>query len=192
MNKFILSLLYLLIFNSTIHAEPLKIHCSPELQSCIQAILQIPEARTLMEQIQAEGQIQIVAHNTALSNKFGAFWDSDRRTICIAHSPNCSEGSLIGSILFEMHNASVNRQINHFNDLANKRQIDKENYIQAMEYLEYINSLNAAKLATKGIKMGLLPRDARLPTYSSFEEHFRAQRMSGHSDCFGHNYEMSL
>jgi hypothetical protein len=58
-----------------------------------------------------------------------------------------------------------------------------------MEYLEYLNSLKSAKIAEKGIKMGVLPPGSQLPTYNSFKEHFLMQKRSGHSACFARNYD---
>jgi hypothetical protein len=167
----------------------ISVKCSPQLQRYLRAIQEIPEARTLIASIQQEGPIQIIVNNTPLSNQFGAFWDPDRRLICVAISPEETEGSLIGSILFELQNASVNSKFDQLDNLAVQRKIDKARYVQSMEYLEYINSLNAAKIAEKGIQMGVLPSSSRLPTFSSFEEHFSIQKMSGHSAHFAQNYD---
>lgn len=164
--------------------------CSPQLQKHLHAILKIPEAKKLVEGIQSEGPIQIVAERTKLSRQFGAFWDPDRRLIVIDTSSNQSDGSIIGSILFELHNASVNAKINQLNQLAADGGTNKGDYIRSMEYLEYVNSLNASKISAKGIQMGIFPRDAYLSTYSSFNEHFKAQRESGHSDAFAHNFDV--
>lgn len=164
--------------------------CSPQLQKHLHAILKIPEAKKLVEGIQSEGPIQIVAERTKLSRQFGAFWDPDRRLIVIDTSSNQSDGSIIGSILFELHNASVNAKINQLNQLASNGGTNKSDYIRSMEYLEYVNSLNASKISAKGIQMGIFPRDAYLSTYSSFSEHFKAQRESGHSDAFAHNFDV--
>jgi hypothetical protein len=199
MNKLIAKHLYLLISILTL-TLPLSadsninmtkentVQCDPQLQKCFQAILQIPEARNLINAIRKEGSIQIAVQNTALSKQLGAYWDPDRRIIFIDFSSHQEDGVIIGSLLFELHNASVNFQINHLNELAGKRKIDKDKYVESMEYLEYLNSINASNIAANGIKMGILPRDSQLPTYSSFEEHFKAQKMSGHSAFFERNY----
>jgi hypothetical protein len=165
------------------------ITCSAQLQNHLQAILKIPEAKKLVDEIRKDGSFHIVSNHTALSKQLGAYWDPDRRIIYINFSPEVSDGSMIGSILFEMHNASVNSKIQHLNALASNGKIEKDKYVESMEYLEYINSLNASKITQKGIKMGIFPYDAYLPTYANFKEHFRAQKMSGHSNCFAKNYE---
>lgn len=203
MNKLIVKNIYLLIFllTSTLSltaaqhsnlATEYIVRCAPQLQKCLQAILQIPEAKTLINAIRKEGSIHIAVQNTPLSKQLGAYWDPDQRVIFIDFSSSHDEGLIIGSLLFELHNASVNSQINHLNKLASQRKIDKADYVESMEYLEYINSLNASKIAQKGIKMGILPCDSQLPTYPNFKEHFKAQKMSGHSALFARNYDLCL
>ncbi len=198
MNRLLIIILYAVLFyqmpltcalNNYQSNQPLLVKCAPELQGNLRAIQKIPEARALIASIQKEGPIQIVAQNTSLSNQFGAFWDPDQRIICIALSSDVTDGSIIGSILFELHNASVNSKINYLDELASKRKISKARYIESMEYLEYINSLNAAKIAEKGIQMNVLPTESRLPTYHSFKEHFSVQKKYGHSAHFARSYD---
>ncbi|HEV8051942.1 MAG TPA: hypothetical protein VGP47_05560 [Parachlamydiaceae bacterium] len=203
MNNFFLVFITFLLFHLTyaFSLEPLQnaksisvsnIKCAPQVQKYLQAILKIPEAKTLLEDIQKEGLIQISAKSTVLSKRYGAFWDPDRRVIYVDLSPTRSEGSKIRFLLFELHNASVNSQFKHLNDLAKKGKINKKNYVESMEYLEYINTLKTAKLAEIGIKMGMLPSDSHLQTFSTFKEHFNAQKLSGHSACYAHNYELRV
>ena len=168
------------------------VNCSPQLQKTLQAILKIPEAINLINSIRKEGTISIVAKNNYLSKQFGAVWDPDQRVIYIEVSSDRTEGTLIGFLLFELHNASVNYRIKELNNMASRGEINKEKYVESMEYLEYINSLNASRIAQIGIRMGALPWDSHLPTYNNFEDHFNAQKMSGHSDCFARNYDMCL
>jgi hypothetical protein len=172
-------------------AEPIP-KCAPQLQKHLNAILKIPEAKILAEAIQKEGPIQIIAKRSNQPSKFGAFWDPDRRKIIIELSPNSNDGLIMGSIIFELHNASTNAKFKELNLLAENGFINKEDYIRSMEYLEYINSLNASKIADKGIKSGILPPDAYLHTYSSFKEHFMAQKRSGHSNFFADNFDTCI
>lgn len=116
-------LLYFIITITTIEASSLvaapsrneangiSIACSPELRSCLDKILQLPEARELISKIQKEGAIQVYV-NPDKSQKFGALWDVQNRIILVNVSSNRPEGSLIASILFELHNASINSKLN--------------------------------------------------------------------------------
>lgn len=163
------------------------IQCSPELEKIVKTIQQLPEVKELIHQIQKEGAIKIMVNPTSLSKQFGAFWDPDHRTISVNVS-NRSKGEIIGSILFELQNALVNSKINFYDDLAANGKIQKENYVREMERLEYHNSLKASKLAEKGIRLGIFPSSAHLPTYNSFEEHYYYQQVGGHSAWVENNF----
>jgi hypothetical protein len=152
------------------------IECAHQLQKWLNAIQKIPGANDLLAGIRSEGPIRIRINNTDLSHQFGAYWDPDERTICVAVSQGVTDGSIIGSILFELHNAQVNSKLDQLSRLAIRGEISKDQYIESMERLEYINSINASKMAKTGIEMGVLPADAHLPTYSNFKEHFKMQK----------------
>jgi hypothetical protein len=162
--------------------------CSPELQNVVATIQQLPEARKLIATIQEEGPISIVVNTTSTLRQFGAFWDPDRRIIAVNVTSDSSQGTLIGSILFELQNAFVNAKLNHLHDLASEGKIEKEKYVRAIEFLEYKNSLKASKLSEKGVKLGIFPVEARLPTYRNFKEHYRFQKLGGHSAWLEQNY----
>lgn len=163
--------------------------CDAPLQRYVNLILKLPNARSVIDQIQKEGPLRIAVAHNALSNKFGAYWDREMRVIGVNMSPHASEGDIIGSIIFELHNALGNSKVDQLDRLAQTRQISREKYVEKMEYLEYQNSIMAAELAEAGIKMGLFPRNARLPTYSCFDEHFYYQKMSGHSNWFAQAFD---
>lgn len=191
--KFIsLGLLALFFQCNFAFAEPQQVKsiaCPPQLTKIVSKIQMIPEARKLINDAQKEGSISITFNSHHLSQQFGAFWDVDNRTICVSPSSQVSEGEMIGSILFELHNALVNSKIMHLDRLATLGQISKEKYVESIEFLEYENSIKAAKIADKGISMGIFPRSARLFTYASFEEHYRMQKIGGHSAWIARTYD---
>lgn len=174
-----------LIFAQKQHLN--NIECAPQLQEYIAAIQKFPEGRTLIESIQQEGAFGI-AVNTYLSQDFGAFWDPDQRLIMVSMSSSRSKGSLIASIIFELHNAAINSKLNHLDRLASQGKIDHDSYVEAVERLEYQNSLMASKLAAEGIRLGFFPEGAYLPTHSSFEEYYKIQQMAGHSNWISQTY----
>jgi hypothetical protein len=187
----VLSILFLQI--QCIYAENARpyIHCSPQLQGYIHQIQQLPEARRLIDNILAEGPLAILTNHEELSHQFGAFWDPDHRQICVNLNgyKQDREGHVLGSIIFELHNALRSKEALRLHELARMGQIDKRTYIEKMERHEYQNSLDAARLAQIGIDRGLFPSGARLPTYRSFEEHFRMQQIGGHSDWYAGLYD---
>lgn len=169
-----------------------SINCAPKLQKYLMKILNVAEVRALIIKIQQEGPFQIEVDSNEIAEEFGAYWDEAYRTICVNFNARSSEGEVIGSILFELHNAAANSQLEHYNNLATARKINRESYIRAIEHIEYENSKKAAKIAEKGIALGVFPVGARLPTYRNFEEHYHYQKIGGHSAVIGHNYDLLI
>lgn len=185
----LISFLFVFLNTAILFCDLYHVQCAPQLQKYVSAIQKFPEGKELIAKIQREGPIKIAVTDYSLAQQFGAFWDPDRRIIYVCPSQNREEGSVIGSILFELHNALGNSKINHLDNLAAKRQISKEKYVESMEFLEYQNSVQAAAIAEKGIKLGIFPTGARLPTYKNFEEHFHYQKIGGHAAWFARNYD---
>lgn len=169
--------------------NPVSIYCDPQLQPYLKKIQQVPEAQTLLTNIQKTGRIAIIKSDHPLARQFGAFWDPDRRMIHVNLSHHSTPGELVGSLLFEMHNALVNSKIEQLDELAAKGEISKDRYVEGIEFLEYKNSIDTAKITDSGIRMGIFPHDARMQTYGSFEEHYRIQKMGGHSAWIAKTYD---
>lgn len=169
--------------------EPNFVNCSDQLKDVFTKIQQLPEANHLINTIQKEGPISIKVNTDPELRQFGAFWDQDRRIIFVNVFKNHPRGALIGTILFELHNALVNSKMEYLDHLASIGHIAKEDYVRSIEYLEYQNSLKASKLAEKGIKMGIFPSEALLPTYRNFEEHYYFQKIGKHSDWIANNFD---
>lgn len=191
MNKFLISfVLFLSFFSISLHAKnSTYVACVPELQQCLKKIQMLPEGRELIMKIQQEGPIRIGLARTQLSSEFGAFWDPDRRMICLNPSWHGSEGEMIASILFEMHNALVSSKMEKLNYLAECGQISRDKYVESFERLEYENSVNASRIAKKGIQMGIFPPSSKMHVYKDFEEHFHYQIISGHSRWIARNFD---
>lgn len=165
------------------------IECAPELKQCLKKIQMLPEARVLISAIQKEGPIHITINKSHQFRQFAAYWDPNQRIITVNTGVNRPEGALIGSILFELHNASITSKFDYYNDLAYKGKIDREGYTEAVERLEYQNSRNTSKMAEKGIKLGIFPTSAKLPVYPNFEEHYHFQKVGGHSAWIANNFD---
>jgi hypothetical protein len=171
------------------HPSPSFVECTPTLQHLWSLIQKLPEARTLIAAIQREGSLRITSSSASLAQQFGAFWDPDQRVICVNTAPHKTQGDIIGSIIFELHNAFTSSKLDHLDHLASLGHISQEKYVESVEHLEYINSLNASKMAKQGIQLGLFPQDAQLMTYDSFEEHYRMQKIGGHSAWIARTYK---
>lgn len=165
------------------------VHCEPELKHYWHTLLQVPEVKHLAEKVKSEGSLSIRANRHTLAQQFGAFWDLDKRIICVDVSASRSAGDIISSILFELHNAAATARLDRLDDLAREGQLDKENYVRAVEHVEYQNSLSASRIAAEGIRQGLFPASAHLPTYRNFDEHYHYQKIGGHSAWIARNYD---
>jgi hypothetical protein len=160
-----------------------------DVQVCIDTIRQLPEARQMMAEIHKEGSLRIAVSNHSLSRQFGAYWDMEQRVICVHPGFHNSLGELIGSILFEMHNAFSHSKILHYDELAMAGQIDRESYVRSIEYIEYLNSKETAAMAQIGIERGIFPPETKRFTYKDFDEHYYYQKYGGHSDWIARTYD---
>ena len=75
-------------------------------------------------------------------------------------------------------------------DLATAGRINKKHYVEAMELIEYANSLSAAEIASQGMRQGLFPKDTSLYIYPNFTSYLQAQQEGKHSAVFERNYDM--
>ncbi len=183
----------LVLFSSLVWASSssgeLLLPCPPSLESVIGKIEVLPEGKTLVQSILKEGKVRVALSDHPLARQFGAFWDPDLRVVFVNRSWHGSEGEVIASILFELHNASITKKIDHLDALASARQIGRDAYVESMEYLEYQNSIQASAMAKKGVEGGIFPPTTHLFTYSSFDEHFWYQKKGGHSAMIAKNYD---
>lgn len=174
---------------SRYEAELRAICCSPDLKHCWNKIIKLSEVRLIINTIQKEGTIYPVSDNEHhLTQKFNTFWDPCTRTISINSSSHRAESDLITSILFELHNALVNKHLVYLDYQAAAGIIDPESYVQSVEKIEYQNSLNTSQLARKGVQKGIFPENTELRTYPTFEEHYSVQKAGGHSSYIAANY----
>lgn len=164
--------------------------CSPVLKKYVSRILELPEARELIETVQREGAISVCVSNDPLSRKFRAYWDGEDRIIGINVESHDTEGEIIGSIIFELHNAAAETRLSNVDRLAAAGQINRNIYTESVERIEYENSWKAARVAEKGISKGLFPQSARLRTFNNFEEYYRLQKIGGHSACIAKNFDL--
>lgn len=170
------------------HSLHANIDCEPQLKPALDIIQKLPEAKNLIQSVLKEGPIK-VRMNRQHNAPFGAFWGGENRTICVNCSGNYDMGQVIGSIIFELHNAAINSELVRYDNLAFGGLIDRNNYVRSIEYLEYQNSLKASAIVNKGIQANLYPKSAFLPTYKTFEIHFQIQQEGGHSAWIARNYD---
>jgi hypothetical protein len=160
----------------------------PQFAAVIESIHRLPEARELIKRTQQEGEIK-VAINTTIAGSFDAYWEANSRTILVNAQKNRSKGSLICSILFELHNASTDTTLSRLIERASRGEIDKETYVQAVEQMEHTNALNTIALLKKGVAKGIFPSNTRWPIFYNFINHYQVQQLQGHSQWLAAQYD---
>lgn len=196
MNNYIFSILFLLLtFGGIVaHAEAVP-HNSfnqvpQQLRSVVAKLLELPEARALLAQVSQEGSVGIVMQNDP-NGQFDALWDGDSRLIKVNSHQHPNEGSWICSILFELHNAKTNKHMLDLFHSAEKNQVSKEVWVEQMERMEHANALNACRLLEKGIAQGIYPPEARWTIFYTFDDYYKLQQISGHSQWLANYYDQS-
>jgi hypothetical protein len=160
---------------------------SPEVKEAVSQMVQLPEARVLLQEVEREGPIQV---NHLWDGEFNAYWDTSKRTIVVnLRKQSRSKGSLLQSIIFELHNAKADRRLNQIMELAKQGKLDRETYVKRIECTEYQNVLAAAALLDVGIKKGVYPPDCALGFFASLEEHLQWQKKMGHSAYLSQGYD---
>lgn len=182
MKCFLIALLFL---GGTLWADP---HYSPQLAPSVKMLYELEQTRHLLDQVEIQGGIAIKAVNLG-HNASNAAWMPDERTILINFSRKRSQGSLLCSLIFELHNAVTQKQFDYFDRLAVQGQISKRKYIEEVERLEYTNALKTVQVLKLGVGSQVFPKDTFWPIPSTFEEHYQIQIESGHSQLIGNLYD---
>lgn len=182
-----LILLFTLIFTLPLISAPFR-EIDPFLYQAVQSIYKVPEARTLAYSLEFDGPITVRMGDFGRATS-DAMWRSAERCILLNNAKRWTEGRKIASILFEMHNASINRELCYIDSLARSGNLSKEEYILTVERVEYNNVIKTRALIDKGISMGVFPKDAYFPVLKNFEDHLKLQQEAGHSAFIARNYE---
>lgn len=177
-----LAIIFLL--GSPLFAYPLS---SPELNEAMQSIYCLKESHELIAQIEREGAISIMWTRKELANT-NAAWVPDLRTIYINGVQKRTKGSIIRSILFELHNALSDRDFSYYDTLAEQRKISMNDYVEAIERIEHRNAMKTIALLEKGIQKTIFPNDARWYIPSDFSRYFAIQIESGHATAIAQVY----
>ncbi len=157
-----------------------------ELENAATVLVRLPEAKQLLETINKEGPVGLILDPAA---EAGAYWDSYNRRIGINLEMCRNDGVIINCILFELHNAANDKKLRNFTNLAAKGKISKEAYVEAIEKIEHENAVSASRLLRKGIEENIYPPQAKWSVFSSFEDHYLVQQLTGHSLFIAERYD---
>ncbi len=157
------------------------------LDDALQTIRQVPECRALLKQVEKDGGFNIKA---VPRTPFEAQWNPDARTIEVNLEKHTSQGHIITSVLFELHNALSDKRLQHLYSLASSRSISKELFVRKMEQMEWKNWESASVILEAGRRKGLFPKEAVLPSFKTFLNYFTIQQQTGHSQYHAQSYDL--
>lgn len=166
--------------------EQTQVYCSKELKPFFYRLQTIPEVDALVKNILKDGPLSIKT-NRHLSKKFGGYWNASDRTIYITKSKSAAD--MTSTLLFEMHNAVNDKQLEKLDNQAMHQSISRKDYIKGVECVEYQNAKATEALLNKGIRSRILSPECRWSVPSTFDEHFAAQQSTGHSAFIGETYD---
>ncbi len=181
------ALLFFHIHLSLTASSELSIYTA-DAYPAIEAIQKMAEIRKLIDEVQHDGDIAVRVESMPHEN-FDAFWDGDNRLIKINAVYNKTLGRMIGSLLFELHNARSNDHLQRLCDLASNNLIGIEEFVMKVEKMEHQNALQTSRLIEKGIAKGIFPNDARWPVFPNFDDHYKVQQLHGHSQWIAKHYK---
>lgn len=176
-------LLGLLLTSGFLYAQPAH---SPELAAPLNALYQMTETKQILESVETEGALNL----QAIYSGWPAAWYPEERTIRINCSKDHSYGSVIRSLIFELHNVMDQKQFEFVDELAIQQKLSKDEYVRKIEQMEYQSALKTLEIVKRGVSQGIFPADAaEWPVAPSFIEHMRMQYESGHAQAVALLYD---
>ncbi|NGX59302.1 MAG: hypothetical protein KR126chlam3_00450 [Chlamydiae bacterium] len=163
-----------------------KTYCCPKLMEAFSLIRDMPQVNDLLSKILEDGPLYIRS-NHHFTKKFEGYWSGNDRTIYVTKIH--SKAVQINTILFEMHNAINDSELEHLDCLAYYGKINRADYIRAVEYWEYKNAKATAAILNEGIEAAIFPEECYWYLSDDFEEHFHYQQSAGHSAYIGKMYD---
>lgn len=160
---------------------------APGLETIVGKLEKYPETSQFIQAI--EGQPITIKWIAFGNPDFNAFWSAEKRLVAINSSRQWTEGELLYSVLFELHNASCTPELIRLDKMAAQKQIGKKKYVEAVEKIEYDNVLKTSQLLESGVRLGYFPKNTYLPQYPGFKEHLRFQIETGHSGFIAQKYD---
>lgn len=160
-----------------------------QLEKPIQTLLAFPKAKETIQLVEKQGGKIKVRLKPFSFSTHSALWYPGKRTIILNPKKDRSDAEVIRLVLFELHNAKNQYKFDNVAMLAKKRQLNRNGYIRAVEYIEYQNVMETRALLNEGINKGYYPKSAAWHVLPDFESHFALQKQVGHSAFIGKMYD---
>ncbi len=157
------------------------------LEQAVVAIRELPECRPLLDKVEREGGFRVIENQAA---PFDAQWNPNRRTIEVNSRNHSSPGRIIVSVLFELHNAANDERIKHLQDLARERRISKKHFVRKIEQREWRNWEATCTILAIGREKRIFPKEALANSFRTFDNYYRVQENSGHTDYHAYHYDL--
>jgi hypothetical protein len=162
-----------------------------ELKKAVNAIESFDEGKQFLNLCQSYGKIDL-KWKALGANQSTACWIGHERVVILNASRSFTEGRKISSILFELNNSLTHNDFIELNKLVHRNKISKNDFVRQVEMLEYQNVLKTRQLLEKGVELGIFPEDCLIPIAPNFDEHFKVQISSGHSEAIAKQYDQMI
>ncbi len=165
-----------------------SILCAKELNHILAIAQKLPETNQIFEKVLEDGPLYIEV-NRHISKEFEGYWSDDERTIYLTKTRSTTDGMLIATLVFELHNAYRNHELRSLTKKAEAQGICKEDFVRQYEYVEFKNAKDAQRLVNLGIERGIYPYTSSIDYHDNFEDHYALQQRVGHSAWIGNMYD---
>lgn len=159
-----------------------------QLKGTFETMGKLPAFRKLVVQVEKGGSVRIELKRLG-NDSFEGYWEGDRRVVTVNQSLNQDRGVLICTIIFELHNALRNQELYDLALAAAQGKLDKDTYVRKVEEMEYRNVCSTIVLLEEGVRLGLFPKSAQWKISPTFEDHYRVQQLTGHSQWIANSYD---
>jgi len=188
MKKIVLFILLSIFICASIFSSEFR-SVDTRLRPAVKTLLAFPKAQDVLDEVQANGKrIRVKMHPFTVSTS-NAMWSPVRGSIILNSLRKRSEGEIVRSILFEMHNAKNQKKFTHFEQLARKGLIDQASYVREIERIEHTNAMETMALLNEAISKGYYPQTSYWQICPDFEKHFQLQQQVGHSQFIAKMYK---
>ena len=169
--------IYIALTISTLFAEPVSL------------IKQLDEITPVLNRVEMEGGFTV--EPSQYWAPFAAFWNGKQRKILVNLRENTNLPSRISAILFELHNAYRDRELNAIFDQAYAGKISRESFIQQVEHIEWKNWEESCVLLNLGVQRGIFPpgTEKQFVPFKSFQQYLDKQRVEGHCAYIGEMFD---
>ena len=90
--------------------------------------------------------------------------------------------------MFELIKASTEDKMESHSHMANQGALSRAEYVEGIERIEHQNTLKACQLLDLGIQKRLFPKDAAARCDATFDEYFKRQKETGHSNFIAKDF----